>query len=59
MFPHPEIVLVVYTQVITGSNYSEIMHLSNASQVASLFGWFIGLLNDSVSGYVDQIKCIH
>ena len=59
MFPHSEIVLV-YRQVMNGSNCSEIMHLSNASQVSSLFGWFIGLFNnDSLSGYVDHMKCIH
>jgi hypothetical protein len=59
LFPHSETVLV-YKQVMTGSNYFEIMHLSNASQVSSLFGWFIGLFNsDSLSGYVDQIKFIH
>jgi hypothetical protein len=56
--PHSEIELV-YRQVMIGSKYSEVMHLSNASQLPSLFGWFTGLFNnDSLSGYVDQIKCI-
>jgi hypothetical protein len=46
MFPHSEIVHVVYMQVMTGSNYSDIMRMSNAPQVSSLFDWFIGLFNN-------------
>ena len=47
MFPHSEIVLVRYIQVVASYSHSEIMNLTNTSQDSSLIGWFIGLFNNA------------
>jgi hypothetical protein len=56
MFPHSEILHAVYRQVTAGSNCSEIMHMSNAPQISSLFGWLIGLFNNAPCEVAKLIK---